>query len=76
VKALATRFWNEPAVAIGLLATVLLAVLNWLGDNTWSADDLIAIVAPLLSGLGIRPLVTPTHAGTEEVVAERVNTRV
>lgn len=60
MKALAQRFWNEPAVAIGLLASILLAVLNWLGDNSWGADDLISVLAPLLSSLGIRQLVTPT----------------
>lgn len=61
MKELAKRVWEEPAVAIGLLTSILLAVLNLVTDNDWNAEHIIAIAAPLLSALGIRPLVTPTR---------------
>jgi hypothetical protein len=69
MKELGKRIWNEPAAAIGLLTTLILLVINIVGDSTWDAQSIIAIVAPLLSALGIRPLVKPTAKIDEENAA-------
>jgi len=58
MKELARRVWLEPAVAIGLLTSLALLVLNLAaGDD--GAVAWIEVAAPLLAALGIRPLVTP-----------------
>lgn len=59
MKTIAKRVWEEPAVAIGLLTSVLLVALNLIGDDT-DTINWIEVAAPLLAALGIRPLVTPT----------------
>jgi hypothetical protein len=59
MRILALKLWNEPAAFIGLLTTLGLLALNLLGDSDWSLEQIVAIVAPLASGLGIRQLVTP-----------------
>ena len=59
MKAIAQRVWLEPAAAIGLLVTLGLLVLNLIGDDTWDAQTVIEVVAPLASALGIRQVVTP-----------------
>jgi outer membrane biosynthesis protein TonB len=65
MKTIAQRVWREPAVCIGLLTSVILLVLQLIGDNKFTADTIIAIVAPFASALGIRQLVTPTAKPTE-----------
>jgi len=59
VKQIIKRIWNEPAVAIGLIASLILALLQFLGDDTWDANTIIAIAAPFVSALGIRQTVKP-----------------
>lgn len=59
MKVLAQQLWREPAAAIGLLTSVLLLVLAVVSDTAFTADTIIAIVAPLASALGIRQVVTP-----------------
>jgi hypothetical protein len=54
-------FWNEPAVAIGVLASVALAVLKIVNGGALTADDVVAILAPLGTAAGVRPLVTPAR---------------
>lgn len=67
MKPLVKKFWNEPAAAIGLFTSLVLLVLQLIGDSHFTADTIIAIVAPLASGLGIRQLVSPdTTAGPIE----------
>lgn len=66
MKELAKRIWNEPAVAIGLLTSLILLVFNIVGDSTWDAESIIAIAAPIASALGIRTQVTPTAKIEEE----------
>jgi hypothetical protein len=70
VKELGKRIWYEPAAAIGLLASIILLVINLVGDNDWNVEHIIAIVAPLASALGIRQLVTPV--GKVEEMLENV----
>lgn len=60
MKAIAKRVWEEPAVAIGLLTSIALVILNLVGDDT-DTINWIEVAAPLLAALGIRPLVTPTQ---------------
>lgn len=69
MKELGKRIWNEPAAAIGLLTTLILLVINIVGDSTWDVQSIIAIAAPLVSALGIRPLVKPTAKIDEENAA-------
>jgi hypothetical protein len=45
-------------VAIGLLTSIALLIAELLADNT-GPIDIIAIIAPFIASLGIRPLVTP-----------------
>lgn len=59
MKVIAQKVWNEPAVAIGLLVSLVLLVLNLLDDQDWGVQNIIAILAPLASSLGIRNLVMP-----------------
>ena len=59
MKPIAQRLWNEPAAFIGALVSVGLLVLNLLGNPEWSAQQIVEIIAPLASALGIRQLVTP-----------------
>ena len=62
MKAIAQKVWREPAAAIGLLVTLLLLAGALLSDHVdWSVEHILAILAPLLTGLGIRQAVTPTH---------------
>ena len=65
MKALAQRVWNEPAVAIGLLTSVLLALITWVGGDDWTVETIIAVVAPFLSAIGIRQLVSPVRPAPE-----------
>jgi len=64
MKPIARRIWTEPAACIGLLTTLALLAWNLLGDQQWDAQTITAILAPLVSGLGIRHLVTPTASET------------
>lgn len=66
MKLLVLRIWSEPAVFIGLLTTVALILVNVIGEDDWGLENVIAILAPLVSSLGIRQLVTPV-AGKLEV---------
>lgn len=68
MKEIAKRIWNEPAVAIGLFTTLVLLVINLVGDNEWGFEAIIAVLAPLLSALGIRQTVIPA-AKLDELTA-------
>jgi len=59
MKVIGQKFWNEPAVCIGLLTTVILLVLQIVTGDDWDAVNIIAILAPFVSSLGIRQTVTP-----------------
>ncbi len=59
MRAIMQRAWNEPAVCIGLLASLVLLVLQLIGDDKFTADTVISICAPLLAALGIRQTVSP-----------------
>jgi hypothetical protein len=56
---IARRIWTEPAVAVGLLASLALLALTLISGDT-DTVNWIEVAAPLLAALGIRPLVTPT----------------
>lgn len=60
MKEIAQRVWQEPAAFIGLLTTLALLAGAILTGTEWGWEAIVAILAPLLSALGIRPLVTPT----------------
>lgn len=53
-------FMNEPAFALGVITGVAIAVLKFVNGGALTADDLIAIFAPLGTAVGVRPLVRPT----------------
>jgi hypothetical protein len=52
-------FMNEPAFALGVLTAVAIAVLKLANGGTFTAEDLITILAPVGTAAGVRPLVTP-----------------
>ena len=60
MKVIGQRIWNEPAAAIGLLTSIVLAVIALVSSADWDAQTIIGIVAPFASAIGIRSLVTPT----------------
>lgn len=62
MSVIAQRLWREPAVFIGLLTSVVLVVVALATDTDWDASVIAGIVAPFLSALGIRPLVSPAKA--------------
>jgi hypothetical protein len=66
MKEIARKVWEEPAVAIGLLVSIALLVGALLTDSDFDWEAIVAILAPFLSGLGIRPLVKPTAKIEEE----------
>jgi hypothetical protein len=63
MKTIIERAWHEPAVAIGLLVSVALAIGAVATSSDWSWETIVAVCAPLLSALGIRPLVSPVKDG-------------
>jgi hypothetical protein len=66
MKEIGKKIWEEPAVAIGLLVSIALLVGALLTDSDFDWETIVAILAPFLSGLGIRPLVKPTAKIEEE----------
>ena len=64
MKVIAQRVYREPAVFIGLLTSIALAVITLLTGDPWDAATIAAIAAPIVSALGIRTLVTPAAATT------------
>lgn len=65
MKPLAERVWREPAAALGLLTSVVLALLALVDGADWDAQTIVGIIAPFASALGIRGLVSPA-AGPRE----------
>lgn len=59
MKPLAQKLYREPAAFIGFVTTVALAIGAIITGSDWSWEAIVAIVAPLASGLGIRQVVTP-----------------
>ena len=69
---IAKRVWREPAVFLGLLTSVALAVITIATGDPWDTAAIVAVIAPLASALGIRQLVTPTADVTQaEIVATK-----
>jgi hypothetical protein len=66
MKTILNQIWNEPAVAIGLLATLLLLVLALVSDAPWDASTIAGIAAPFVSSLGIRQAVSPAAGPRRE----------
>jgi hypothetical protein len=64
VKEIASRFWREPAVVLGLVASIALAVTTIATGDPWDAAAITAVIVPLAEALGVRRLVTPVaHKG-------------
>jgi hypothetical protein len=59
MSVIAQRVWREPAVAIGLLFSVALLVVNLAAGEGFDAATVVTVLGPLLSALGIRQAVTP-----------------
>lgn len=66
MKVIANQVWNEPAVAIGLLATILLLILALVTSAEWDASTIAGIAAPFVSSLGIRQAVSPAAGPRNE----------
>jgi hypothetical protein len=56
---IARRVWREPAVFLGLLASIALVVITLATGDKWDTATIAGVAAPLVTALGIRPLVTP-----------------
>ena len=61
MEVLFNRFMHEPAVAIGVLLAAIVAGLKISSGGSLTADDFVAIFAPLGAGLGARPFVSPSQ---------------
>jgi hypothetical protein len=59
MRILVMRFLTEPAVALGVLAAAAIVAIKLVNGGALTADDLIAILAPLATGATLRPLVAP-----------------
>jgi hypothetical protein len=59
MKVIVQRIWTEPAVAIGLGASIILAILAVATGADWDASTIAGIAAPFISALGIRETVKP-----------------
>ena len=68
VKPLLQKLWTEPAAFIGLVVTAALAIGAVITGSDWTWEAIVAIVAPLLTGLGIRETVVPLAKATPVVV--------
>jgi hypothetical protein len=75
MKEIARRIWYEPSVAIGLLVSIALLVGALIQDASFDWDTILVILSPLLTGLGIRPLVKPT-AKIEDENAEAARNKL
>jgi hypothetical protein len=65
MKVIAQKIWNEPAVALGLLVSIVLAILALVDGADWDAQTIIGVIAPFASSLGIRQLVRPDRTPDE-----------
>jgi len=59
MSVIAQRVWKEPAVAIGLLFSIALLVVNLAASEGFDAATVVSVAGPLLSALGIRQTVSP-----------------
>lgn len=59
MKVIAHRIWTEPAVAIGLLFSAAILVVNLAAGEGFDFATIVTIFGPLLSSLGIRQVVSP-----------------
>jgi hypothetical protein len=65
VSEIARRVWHEPAVFLGLIASIALVVITLATGDKWDTATIAGVAAPLVSALGIRELVTPTGGSSE-----------
>jgi len=70
MQQLIQRFWKEPAVCIGVITSVILAILAVVTSASWNAETIVGIIAPTASALGIRSQVTP-FVGEHELTPEK-----
>lgn len=65
MKALAERFWNEPAFCVGVLGTLAMVALKVVGQrhSIHNIDDLAQVLTPLVAGLLTRRWVSPSLGG-------------
>lgn len=75
MKVILDKLWLEPAAFLGLLVSIGLLVVNLIGNTDWSAQEIVEMLAPLATGLGIRQLVVPTpKAAAGDVPAQSAGT--
>ena len=60
-----TRTWREPALLLGVLASIAAAVVTIATGDPWDTAAILAVVLPILEALGIRQLVTPDMRGQQ-----------
>jgi C4-dicarboxylate transporter len=59
VKEIITRAYHEPAIFLGLLASVVMALITIISGDGWDITAIASVIAPLAAALGIREVVTP-----------------
>jgi hypothetical protein len=59
VRKLIQLFMNEPAVALGVIAAAVVTAMNAANGGSVTGPDVIAILTPFATALGIRQLVVP-----------------
>ena len=63
MKQIAKQIWNEPSAFIGLCVTLVLLAAALISHQAIDVGIIAGILAPLLTGLGIRGFVTPVKKG-------------
>jgi len=66
MKVITKQIWNEPAVFIGFITTVAIAIVTVVTGDDWDIGTIVGTLAPLVSALGIRSQVTPYHGEYEQ----------
>jgi hypothetical protein len=67
MKVIINKIWTEPAVAIGLLVSIILAIIAIIDGSDWDVQTILGIAAPFASSLGIRQTVRSNLAPKEPV---------
>lgn len=71
MKTIAIRVWNEPAVCIGLLVTIIVAGVQVASGDLQDVTvaTVVQLLAPLTAGLATRSAVRPAHPRRARKVA-------
>jgi hypothetical protein len=60
------RVWKEPAVCIGLVTSIALAIIVIVSGDSWDLSAITGVIAPFAASLGIRGVVSPAIAKQDD----------